>query len=299
MHDGDTVALEGFTHLIPHAAGHEVIRQGRRDLTLVRMTPDVVYDQLIGMGCARGLVFSWGGNPGSGRSTASATRSSTAGPSRWRSRSTATPAWPRATWPGRRACPSACCGATWAPTSPERTARSPPSTCPFTGEVLTAVPALNPDVAGDPRPAGRPRRQRAAVGPRRGAEGGGAGTPPIDRHRRGGRRRARRPARMRWCCRRGWSTPCAGGRAAPTPASPSATPNGTTPSTRAWDDQPGSRTRPRHGSIATCGARPSRRVPRSAGLIVPPHRPDQKGATMAIATQTMTDEQRKSVASST
>ena len=66
VHDGDTVALEGFTHLIPHAAGHELIRQGRRDLTLVRMTPDVVYDQMIGMGCARKLVFSWGGNPGVG-----------------------------------------------------------------------------------------------------------------------------------------------------------------------------------------------------------------------------------------
>ncbi len=66
VHDGDTVALEGFTHLIPHAAGHEIIRQGRRDLTLVRLTPDLVYDQMIGMGCARKLVFSWGGNPGVG-----------------------------------------------------------------------------------------------------------------------------------------------------------------------------------------------------------------------------------------
>ena len=66
VHDGDTVALEGFTHLIPMAAGHEIIRQGRRDLTLVRMTPDLVYDQLIGAGCARKLIFSWGGNPGVG-----------------------------------------------------------------------------------------------------------------------------------------------------------------------------------------------------------------------------------------
>jgi glutaconate CoA-transferase, subunit A len=66
VHDGDVVALEGFTHLIPHSAGHEVIRQERRDLTLVRMTPDVIYDQLIGMGCACKLVFSWGGNPGVG-----------------------------------------------------------------------------------------------------------------------------------------------------------------------------------------------------------------------------------------
>ena len=53
VHDGDTVALEGFTHLIPFAAGHEIIRQGRRDLTLIRMTPDLIYDQMIGAGCAR------------------------------------------------------------------------------------------------------------------------------------------------------------------------------------------------------------------------------------------------------
>ena len=66
VHDGDVVALEGFTHLIPFAAGHEIIRQGRRDLTLVRMTPDVVYDQLIGMGCAARMIFSYGGNPGVG-----------------------------------------------------------------------------------------------------------------------------------------------------------------------------------------------------------------------------------------
>jgi glutaconate CoA-transferase subunit A len=66
VHDGDCIALEGFTHLIPHAAGHEIIRQGRRDLTLVRLTPDVLFDQLIGSGCARRLVFSWGGNPGVG-----------------------------------------------------------------------------------------------------------------------------------------------------------------------------------------------------------------------------------------
>lgn len=66
LQDGATVAMEGFTHLIPVAAGHEVIRQGKRDLTLIRMTPDVIYDQMIGAGCARRLVFSWGGNPGVG-----------------------------------------------------------------------------------------------------------------------------------------------------------------------------------------------------------------------------------------
>ena len=66
VRDGDTVAMEGFTHLIPFAAGHEIVRQRRRRLTLVRMTPDIVYDQLVGMGCAEKLVFSWGGNPGVG-----------------------------------------------------------------------------------------------------------------------------------------------------------------------------------------------------------------------------------------
>src|SRR3954465_15355865 len=64
--DGDTVALEGFKHLIPFAAGQEIIRRGRRGLTLVRMTPDIIYDQMIGAGCASKLVFSWGGNPGVG-----------------------------------------------------------------------------------------------------------------------------------------------------------------------------------------------------------------------------------------
>src|SRR6202163_2069168 len=66
VHDGDTLVMEGFTHLIPFAAGHEIIRQGRRNLTLVRMTPDLIYDQLIGAGCASKLIFSWGGNPGVG-----------------------------------------------------------------------------------------------------------------------------------------------------------------------------------------------------------------------------------------
>jgi glutaconate CoA-transferase, subunit A len=66
VHDGDTIVMEGFTHLIPFAAAHEIIRQRRRDLTLVRLTPDLIYDQLIGAGCCRKLVFSWAGNPGVG-----------------------------------------------------------------------------------------------------------------------------------------------------------------------------------------------------------------------------------------
>ena len=66
VRDGDTVVIEGFTHLISFAAGHEIIRQGRRDLVLCRLTPDLVYDQMIAAGCARKLVFSWAGNPGAG-----------------------------------------------------------------------------------------------------------------------------------------------------------------------------------------------------------------------------------------
>src|SRR6187397_2405245 len=66
VHAGDTIALEGFTHLIPFAAGHEIIRQRLTNLTLIRMTPDLLYDQMIGSGCASRLVFSWGGNPGVG-----------------------------------------------------------------------------------------------------------------------------------------------------------------------------------------------------------------------------------------
>src|ERR687895_959238 len=66
VRSGDRVALEGFTHLIPFAAGHEIIRQRMTDLTLIRMTPDLLYDQMIGCGCAKKLVFSWGGNPGVG-----------------------------------------------------------------------------------------------------------------------------------------------------------------------------------------------------------------------------------------
>src|SRR5215210_420669 len=66
VRDGDAMAMEGFTHLIPFAAGHEILRQGRTELELIRMTPDVLYDQMLGMGCARKLTFSYAGNPGVG-----------------------------------------------------------------------------------------------------------------------------------------------------------------------------------------------------------------------------------------
>ena len=146
VHDGDVVALEGFTHLIPFAAGHEIIRQGRRDLTLVRMTPDLVYDQLIGAGCAAKLVFSWGGNPGVG--------------SLHRFRDAVEHDWPRPLEleehshagmanryvAGASGLPFAMLRGYSGTDLPGRTPNIKPVTCPFTGEVLAAVPALQPDV---------------------------------------------------------------------------------------------------------------------------------------------------------
>ncbi len=145
VHDGDTVALEGFTHLIPHAAGHELIRQGRKDLTLVRMTPDVVFDQLIGMGCARKLIFSWGGNPGVG--------------SLHRLREAVEHDWPhRLELEEHTHAGMAAAYAAGAANLPFGTLRGYLGTdlvartcvgrvvCPFTGEELAAVPALRPDV---------------------------------------------------------------------------------------------------------------------------------------------------------
>ena len=144
--DTSTVALEGFTHLIPFAAGHELIRQQKRDLHLIRMTPDLVYDQLIGMGCARKLTFSWGGNPGVG--------------SLHRLRDAVEHAWPRPleldehSHAGMAA--AFCAGAARLPFGTLRgyldndldhvNPRIRRVECPFTGERLAAVPALNPDV---------------------------------------------------------------------------------------------------------------------------------------------------------
>ena len=148
VHDGDTVALEGFTHLIPVAAGHEIIRQGRRELTLVRMTPDLVYDQLIGAGCAAQADLLVGRQP-RGRLAAPVPRrrgarlAGAAGDRGAQPRRHGQPLRRRA----RPACRSRCCAATSAPTCPRQTRTIAAITCPFTGEVLTAVPALNPDVA--------------------------------------------------------------------------------------------------------------------------------------------------------
>ena len=146
MHDGDVVALEGFTHLIPHAAGHELIRQGRRDLTLVRMTPDVIYDQLIGMGCARKLVFSWGGNPGVGslHRFRDAVEHGLAAAARARG---ALARGHGGGVRGGRGEPAVRRPARLPRRRPRRRARaSRRSTCPFTGEELAAVPAHRPDV---------------------------------------------------------------------------------------------------------------------------------------------------------
>ncbi|MDP9328554.1 MAG: CoA transferase subunit A [Actinomycetota bacterium] len=146
VRDGDSVALEGFTHLIPFAAGHEILRRRRADLELIRMTPDVLYDQMIGMGCARRLVFSYGGNPGVG--------------SLHRFRDAVEHGWPRplvveehshAGMANRYAAGAADLpfgmlrgygGTDLVAHTEVRTV-----TCPFTGEELAAVPALRPDVA--------------------------------------------------------------------------------------------------------------------------------------------------------
>src|ERR1700754_4403687 len=143
VHDGDTVALEGFTHLIPVAAGQELIRQGRRDLTLVRMTPDIVYDQLIGAGCARKLVSSWGGNPGVG-SLHRFRKAVQAGELEIEEHSHAGMA--NRYVASASGLPFAVMRGYNGTSLPEHTDTIRPIACPVTGEWLTAVPALNLDV---------------------------------------------------------------------------------------------------------------------------------------------------------
>jgi glutaconate CoA-transferase subunit A len=147
VQDGDVVAMEGFTHLIPFAAGHEVIRQKRRDLTLVRMTPDILYDQLIGMGAARKLVFSWGGNPGVG--------------SLHRMRDAVEHGWPapleldehshaamaNAYEAGAAGLPCAFFRGYRGTDLPRLNPNIKFVACPFTGEELAAIPSIRPDVA--------------------------------------------------------------------------------------------------------------------------------------------------------
>ena len=147
VQDGQSVALEGFTHLIPFAAGHEIIRQRRKDLHLIRMTPDLIYDQMIGMGCASRLTFSWGGNPGVG--------------SLHRLRDAVEKEWPQplAIFEHSHAEMAVAyqAGASGLPCGLMRRyadtdlalipgAGVKAIECPFTGDSLTAVPAINPDV---------------------------------------------------------------------------------------------------------------------------------------------------------
>ena len=147
LHDGDAVAMEGFTHLIPFAAGHEVIRQERKGLTLIRMTPDLIYDQLIGMGSAAKLVFSWGGNPGVG--------------SLHRLRDAVENGWPKplaleehshaamanAYEAGAAKLPFAVFRGYKGVDLPKVNPAIRSVTCPYTGEELATVPAIRPDVA--------------------------------------------------------------------------------------------------------------------------------------------------------
>ncbi|WP_172146837.1 CoA transferase subunit A [Pseudomonas tumuqii] len=146
VNDGDSIALEGFTHLIPTAASHELIRQNKRELTLIRMTPDLVYDLLIGAGCAKKLVFSWGGNPGVG--------------SLHRLRDAVEKGWPQpleieehshadmanAYVAGASGLPFAVLRAYAGSDLPKVNPLIKTVTCPFTGEVLAAVPSVRPDV---------------------------------------------------------------------------------------------------------------------------------------------------------
>jgi glutaconate CoA-transferase, subunit A len=146
VHDGQTVALEGFTHLIPVAAGHEIIRQGRRGLTLVRMTPDIVYDQMIGAGCAGRLIFSWGGNPGVGSLHRFRDAVETGWPVPLELEEHSHGAMANRYVAGASGLPFALLRGYPSSDLATRTASIRPVTCPFTGEVLAAVPALRPDV---------------------------------------------------------------------------------------------------------------------------------------------------------
>jgi glutaconate CoA-transferase subunit A len=147
VRDGDAVAMEGFTHLIPHAAGHEVIRQQRRHLTLIRMTPDLIYDQLIGMGCVDKVVFSWCGNPGVGslHRMRDAIENGWPQPLAYEEHSHA--AMANAYEAGAAGLPFAAFRGYIGVDLPKVNPNIRTITCPYTGERLATVPAIRPDVA--------------------------------------------------------------------------------------------------------------------------------------------------------
>src|SRR5688572_26674768 len=145
VHDGDTLVIEGFTHLICFAAAHEIIRQRRRNLTLCRLTPDLIYDQMIAAGCARKLVFSWAGNPGAGSLHAFRRAVEGRGPAleieeyshfgmvaRFSAGAARLPFWPLRNYKGTDL--------------PGANPLIKTVKCPYTGEDLATVPALRPDV---------------------------------------------------------------------------------------------------------------------------------------------------------
>jgi glutaconate CoA-transferase, subunit A len=147
VQDGSFVALEGFTHLIPFAAGHELLRQGRQDLSVVRLTPDVLFDQMIGLGRVERVIFSYGGNPGVG--------------SLHRFRDAIENGWPRpielrehshaglanAYVAGASHLPFGVLRGYAGTDLPEHNDDIAFIDCPFTGQRLSAVRAINPDIA--------------------------------------------------------------------------------------------------------------------------------------------------------
>ena len=146
VQDGDEVAMEGFTHLIPYAAGHEIIRQRKRELDLVRMTPDIIYDQLIGMGCARSLKFSWGGNPGVGSLHRLRDAVENDWPHRLALEEHSHAAMANAYEAGAANLPFATFRGYIGADLPKVNPAIRSVICPFTGEQLAAVPAIRPDV---------------------------------------------------------------------------------------------------------------------------------------------------------
>jgi glutaconate CoA-transferase subunit A len=147
VHDGDSVAMEGFTHLIPHAAGHEIIRQGRKRLTLIRMTPDLIYDQLVGTGCAEKMIFSWTGNPGVGslHRVRDAIENNWPAPLAYEEHSHS--AMANAYEAGAAGLPCAVFRGYVGVDLPKVNPNIKRMTCPFTGEELAVIPAIRPDVA--------------------------------------------------------------------------------------------------------------------------------------------------------
>lgn len=146
VRDGQTIAIEGMTHLIPNAAAHEIIRQGRKNLTLVRMTPDVTYDQLIGVGAADKLVFSWGGNPGVGSLHRLREAVEKGYPHKLEIEEHSHAGMTQRYVAGASGLPFGVLRGYTGTDLLKHTKNIGWVTCPFTGEQLSAVPALNPEV---------------------------------------------------------------------------------------------------------------------------------------------------------